>query len=61
MPTISDIVNSLINTGFVIEKIVEPEPIEEKFGTYTDYFPVEISKMVPSTIIIKGKKKITYL
>lgn len=56
MPTIGDIINSLINTGFVIEKIVEPEPVEEKFGTYTDYFPVEISKMVPATIIIKVKK-----
>jgi len=56
LPTISYIINNLINTGFVIEKIVEPEPVEEKFGTYNDYYPFEILKMVPSTIIIKVKK-----
>ncbi|MBA7513722.1 2-methoxy-6-polyprenyl-1,4-benzoquinol methylase, mitochondrial [subsurface metagenome] len=59
LPTISDIINSLINTGFVIEKIVEPEPVEDKFmdGTSHDYYPVEILKTVPATIIIKVKKK----
>lgn len=56
LPTISNIINYLINTGFVIEKIIEPEPVEEKFGTYNGYYPFEILKMVPSTIIIILKK-----
>ncbi|GAG59704.1 unnamed protein product, partial [marine sediment metagenome] len=59
LPTFSDIINSLVSTGFVIEKIVEPEPVEEKFmeGTSTDYYPVEVLKVVPATIIFKVRKK----
>jgi len=59
LPTIGDIINSLIKTGFYIEKIVEPEPVEEKFmeGTSTDYYLVEVLKMVPATIIVKARKK----
>ncbi len=57
LPTISDIVNSLINNGFVIEKVLEPEPVEEKFGTYTSSSQLEVLKMIPATIIFKARKK----
>ena len=58
LPTIGDIINGLISTGFCIEKIVEPEPVEEKFmnGTSTDYYLVEVLKIIPATIIVKAKK-----
>ena len=58
LPTIGDIINSLIKTGFYIEKIVEPEPVEEKFmeGTSADYYPIEVLNMVPATIIVKARK-----
>ena len=58
LPTIGDIINGLISTGFCIEKIVEPEPVEEKFmnGTSTDYYPVEVLEIIPATIIVKSKK-----
>lgn len=56
LPTVGDILNTLIKTGFVVEKILEPTPVKEKFGAYRDYYPLKILKMVPSTIIIKAIK-----
>ena len=49
---ISDIINGLIKIGFDIEKILEPEPLEEDI-TQED---LEVFKIVPSTIICKVLK-----
>ena len=54
--TIGDIINELIETGFKIEKVLEPEPVEAQFGNYEQAYPVEALKMIPATIIIKAKK-----
>jgi len=58
IPTFSDIINGLIETGFEMIKILEPEPVEEKFGSFVEEHIKEALKMVPATIIIKTRKKV---
>lgn len=58
IPTFGDIINGLIETDFTIEKILEPEPVEEKFGYFGEEHAKEALKMVPATIIIKARKTV---
>ncbi len=50
---ISDIINGLIKTGFIIEKVLEPEPEEGDITAQEEWFPQEVFKKVPSTLICK--------
>lgn len=51
--TIEEITNSLIETGFNLEKILEPKFNNEKSLSYRD----EAMKIIPRTIIYKSQKK----
>lgn len=51
----SDIINGLIKTGFNIEKIIEPEPLEEDITSHEEWF-LKVLKMIPSTLICKALK-----
>jgi len=58
--TISDLANILIDSGFVIEKLLEPDsrkryPYDSFYGLW-DYTP-KLLKMIPPTIIFKARKK----
>lgn len=68
--TLSEMVNGVIDAGFKLEKILEPEPIKrekyfDKFGVDSRYgrnnpkdpFNFNNLKRIPGTIIIKGVKE----
>jgi len=68
--TLGDMVNGLVNSGFKLEQLLEPEPIAreeyfDKFGVDSrhgrnnrkDPFNYENLKRIPGTIIIKGVKE----
>jgi len=54
---ISDIINLLIDVGFILKKMIEPGLIEESENIKVLY-PLEVIKIVPSTVIFKAIKKI---
>ena len=54
-PKISDLINLLIENGFTIKKLIEPQPLEDKV-TLEECYPLDVIKRVPSTIIIKALK-----
>ncbi len=51
---VSDIFNTLVETGFVVEKILEPISFKEK--TYEKYYKKDLSKLIGPTIIFKARK-----
>ena len=68
--TLSELINGLIETGFVLKKILEPEPILRKryfdqFGVDSRYgknnrkdpFNFENLKRIPGTLVVKGVKQ----
>ena len=67
--TVSDYIMSAVKAGFVIENVLEPEPITEEaannFATKSRYidnpkenpFSYEHLRRIPGTLIIKGSKK----
>jgi ubiquinone/menaquinone biosynthesis C-methylase UbiE len=55
-PTIGDLINGLIEAGFTISKILEPEPIKERINPKLEGYPLEVLEQIPSTIIIKAVK-----
>ncbi len=68
--TVGDMVNAFIESGFSLEKLLEPEPVKreqysDKFGVNSRYgvcnpkdpFLFEHLARVPGSIIIKGVKK----
>ncbi len=66
--TLSDIINSIIDSGFTIKKILEPEPVEvdknSQFGKRSRYgfndkrdpYSFDHLSKIPGTLIIKAKK-----
>lgn len=66
--TVSDYVNAVIDSGFKLEKLLEPEPIEQddnsKFGVNSRYglqnkrdpYSFDHLSRIPGTLIIKAKK-----
>lgn len=57
--TVSEIVNNLLNSGFFIEKIIEPDsrihyPKDPWYGIWE--FSKEFNDNIPQTLIIKAKK-----
>ena len=66
--TISDIINALINSGFRIEKLIEPKPVKKdsntKFGIKSRYginskhdpYSFKHLSRIPGTLIIKAVK-----
>jgi len=66
--TISDIVNAVINAGFTLEKLLEPEPIKydintnfgktSKYGLENKRDPYSFNHLsrIPGTLIIKTRK-----
>jgi len=58
--TVSELYNTLINSGFGVEKIVEPDSRkrnkEDPWYKLWDYTPIFL-KMFPPTIIFKARKK----
>ncbi len=54
--TIQTIFNDLAETGFAVEKILEPAPFEYE-KEWSDFYPLKKIKMVPSAIIFKCRKK----
>jgi len=71
--TISEIINTLIDSGFFIEKILEPKPVKKdpntRFGVNSRYgfnnkrdpFTYEHLSRTPGTLIIKARKNNTKL
>jgi ubiquinone/menaquinone biosynthesis C-methylase UbiE len=59
--TLSELINPLIEAGFTIEKIIEPDSRKKNVGDYwygnQDKKRRNAMKFIPSTIIIKAKKK----
>jgi ubiquinone/menaquinone biosynthesis C-methylase UbiE len=54
---VSDYHNVLIESGFKIEKVLEPEPVEkDEVSDYTQDYPLERLKMIPGTIIFVARK-----
>ncbi len=54
---IEDFVNTLIDTEFKIEKMLEPEPVKKDvIADYSMWFPYKMIKMIPTTIIFKARK-----
>ena len=51
---VSDIYNTLNDTGFYVEKIIEP--LYLKIRTAEEDYPLKLSKLIPPTIIFKTKK-----
>jgi ubiquinone/menaquinone biosynthesis C-methylase UbiE len=55
---VSDLTNTLIDCGFRIEEILEPEPVEkDEVADYTKDYPLERLKMIPGTIIFVARKE----
>jgi len=52
---VSDIYNSLVESGFFVEKIIEPLSLKDK--NLEEYYPKELTKLIGPTIILKAKKK----
>ncbi len=55
-PTIGDWINGLIDAGFIIMKVLEPEPIKDRINTILEGYPIDKVSKIPSTIIIKARK-----
>ncbi len=58
---ISDIYDALINSGFFVEKIIEPLSLDKKQiawtrGSWRKIYPKETVKLIGPTIIFKSKK-----
>ena len=51
--TFSSIINTLINSGFIIEKLLEPYPTEEIIKKYPDY---KDNMHKPDFLLIKAAK-----
>jgi ubiquinone/menaquinone biosynthesis C-methylase UbiE len=55
---VSDTINVLVDSGFEIEKVLEPEPVEkDEVSDYTNDYPLERLKMIPGTIIFVARKR----
>jgi ubiquinone/menaquinone biosynthesis C-methylase UbiE len=55
---VSDFNNALIESGFKIEKVLEPEPVEkDEVSDYTKDYPLERLKMIPGTIIFVARER----
>lgn len=54
--TIENLVNGLIDSGFILQRILEPDPVEDKFGDYSKDYSHERLKLIPGTIIFKALK-----
>ena len=57
IPTIGDVINNLIACNFTIEKVLEPEPVEDNANTSEDSFYKDVLGIIPTTLIIKARKK----
>lgn len=56
--TVESTVDDIIGSGFIIERVIEPAPMEkDKAHDWSKYYDLKIVKMIPSTIIFKCKKK----
>lgn len=54
---VSDFVNTLIESGFRLEKLLELEPVEEDIlSDYSEDYPLERLRMIPGTIIFVARK-----
>jgi ubiquinone/menaquinone biosynthesis C-methylase UbiE/ADP-ribose pyrophosphatase YjhB (NUDIX family) len=54
---VSDIFQHLVDAGFVVERVLEPRPIEDAKRTgFPDLECEERDKMVPATVIFKARK-----
>ena len=54
--TIQDMFEDITAAGFVVEKILEPLPVNKDKAHDFSYYKLEILKIVPSTIIFKCRK-----
>ena len=50
---VSTVINDLIEAGFTIEKLVEPEPSEELIKKYPEYYDL---KHKPDFLLVKARK-----
>ncbi len=54
---VSGLFNTLVESGFKVEKILEPKPLKKDvIADYSEFYPYSMLKMVPSTIIFKARK-----
>jgi len=54
---IDDLFNTLVESGFKVEKMLEPKLLKKDvIADYSEFYPYKMLKMVPSTIIFKAKK-----
>jgi len=55
---VSDFINALIDSGFILERVLEPEPVEKDIlSDYTKDYPLERLRMIPGTIIFVARKE----
>jgi ubiquinone/menaquinone biosynthesis C-methylase UbiE len=56
--TVSDFINTLIDCGLRLEKVLEPAPVEkDEVADYTKDYPLERLKMIPGTMIFVARKE----
>ncbi|HLE53643.1 MAG TPA: methyltransferase domain-containing protein [Thermoplasmata archaeon] len=53
--TYGDWLRSLVDAGFVVTDILEPEPLPQE-STYSDVFPLDQVRQVPGTVIWRARK-----
>lgn len=53
---ISETFQTLRDAGFVVDRIVEPPPLEHERNSWDDSYPLERLRLVPATIIFKAIK-----
>lgn len=55
---VSDLYNTLVESGFIVERILEPISFNEKEWRNDDSFPKELAKLIGPTIIFKARKRL---
>ncbi len=53
---VSDVYNALVDAGFFVEKIIEPLSLKNYSKSDENYYPKELSRLIPPTIIFKARK-----
>ncbi len=57
LPTIGDLFSIVSDAGFQVDKLLEPEPVDDKAWNFCDDYPPEVGRYVPVTLIIKAIMK----
>ena len=57
LPTLGDLVGYLADAGFQVDKLLEPEPVDDKAWNFCKDYPPEVGRYVPTTLIIKATIK----